>query len=194
MTPITLTPTQHAILAHAIEHHGGRIEWFPEHIKGGARQKVLAGLANRALITTIGEHWFVAAVGYDALGLPRPGTTTRSVGSFEARLDQIIAHAQRAATAASDPELEAAVTAAEAAWTQAGDDTPRRTRAHSKQAQVIAMLRRPEGATIRQIMDATGWQNHTVRGALSGALKRKLGLTITSSKSDQGERVYRIQD
>lgn len=193
MTPITLTPTQHAILAHAIEHHGGRIEWFPEHIKGGARQKVLDGLANRALITTDGSHWFVAAEGYDALGLPRPGAKTPNTGSFEARLDQIIANAERAATAASDPDLEAAVTAAEAAWTQAkDDDAPRRTRAHSKQAQVIAMLRRAEGATIRQIMDATGWQPHTVRGTLAGALKKKLGLTIVSDKPQGGERVYRI--
>ncbi|WP_240097633.1 DUF3489 domain-containing protein [Thermomonas flagellata] len=192
MTPITLTPTQHAILAHAIEHHGGRIEWFPEHIKGGARQKVLDGLFSRALITTDGSRWFVAAEGYDALGLPRPGAKTPSAGSFEACLDQIIANAETATAATSDPELEAAVTAAEAAWTQAEDDAPRRTRAHSKQAQVIAMLRRPEGATIRQIMDATGWQPHTVRGTLAGALKKKLGLAIVSDKPQGGERVYRI--
>ncbi|WP_286758217.1 DUF3489 domain-containing protein [Ralstonia sp. RL] len=191
MTTITLTPTQHAILAHAIEHHGGKIDGFPEHIKGAARQKVLAGLANRALITTDGSHWFVAAEGYDALGLPRPGVKTTRVGSFEAQLDRIIANAEQP-TATGDPELEAAVTAAEAAWTQAGDDAPRRTRAHSKQAQVIAMLRRPEGATIRQIMDATGWQAHTVRGTLAGALKKKLGLAIVSDKPQGGERVYRI--
>ncbi|MFN3595150.1 MAG: DUF3489 domain-containing protein [Thiobacillaceae bacterium] len=196
MSTITLTPTQHAILAYALEHTGGRIEWFPDNIKGGARKKVLDGLFNRALITTDGANWFVAAEGYDALGLPRPGAKTQRRGSFEAHLDRIIANAQSAPAAASDPELEAAVTAAEAAWTRDAQRTaqPRRTRAHSKQAQVIAMLRRPEGATVRQIVEATGWQNHTVRGALSGALKRKLGLTITSSKSDQGERVYRIQD
>jgi hypothetical protein len=193
MTTITLTPAQHAILAYAIEHHGGRIEWFPEHIKGGARQKVLEGLANRALITTDGNNWFVTAEGYDALGLPRPGAKTPNAGSFEARLDQIIANAQATTTAAGDPELEAAVTAAEATWThQKDDDAPRRTRAHSKQAQVIAMLQRPEGATLRQIMDTTGWQAHTVRGTLAGALKKKLGLTIVSEKSPGGERVYRL--
>jgi len=86
-----------------------------------------------------------------------------------------------------------AVTAAEATWThQKDDDAPRRTRAHSKQAQVIAMLQRPEGATLRQIMDTTGWQAHTVRGTLAGALKKKLGLTIVSEKSPGGERVYRL--
>ena len=58
--------------------------------------------------------------------------------------------------------------------------------------QVIAMLRRPEGATIVQICALTGWQKHTVRGTMAGAFKKKLGLTIDSSKEAGGERVYRI--
>jgi hypothetical protein len=61
----------------------------------------------------------------------------------------------------------------------------------SKQAQLIAMLRRPEGATIAQIVEATGWQSHTVRGAFAGALKKKLGLEVTSEKVE-GTRVYRL--
>ena len=68
----------------------------------------------------------------------------------------------------------------------------RKTRDDTKQAQLIAMLRRKEGATIAQIVAATGWQPHTVRGAFAGALKKKLGLTVTSEKVDGGERVYRI--
>lgn len=62
----------------------------------------------------------------------------------------------------------------------------------SKQARLIAMLRSPEGATIARMAKALGWQPHTVRGALSGALKKKLGLTIKSEKTEEGERVYRI--
>jgi hypothetical protein len=54
------------------------------------------------------------------------------------------------------------------------------------------MLRRPEGASLDQIMEATGWQKHTVRGAISGALKKKRGLEVTSEKGDSGERVYKI--
>ena len=46
------------------------------------------------------------------------------------------------------------------------------------------MLRRKQGATIAQIVEATGWQPHTVRGAFAGALKKKLGLTVTSEKVD----------
>ena len=89
----------------------------------------------------------------------------------------------------ADPELEADVAACEAQW--AKESTPRR-RANSKQAEVIRMLQRPEGATIGQICTATGWQAHTVRGTFAGAFKKKLGLTITSDKAQGGERVYRV--
>jgi hypothetical protein len=61
----------------------------------------------------------------------------------------------------------------------------------SKQAAVIAMLRRPEGATVDEVASATGWQRHTVRGVFSGTLKKKLGLTLASAKEERG-RVYRI--
>jgi hypothetical protein len=65
-------------------------------------------------------------------------------------------------------------------------------RESTKEAMVIDMLRRPEGATIAQIMAATGWQAHTCRGAFAGALKKKRGLTVTSEKRERGERIYRI--
>jgi hypothetical protein len=61
----------------------------------------------------------------------------------------------------------------------------------SKQDAVIAMLRRPEGATVDQVAIATGWQRHTVRGVFSGTLKKKLGLTLASAAEERG-RVYRI--
>ncbi len=186
MTTTQLTPAQHAILAHAVEHTSGKIDWFPDNIKGGARKKVLDGLFNRALITTDGTDWFVAAEGYDVLGMPRPGLKKKNVGQFEAHLDQIIANAEGASADTSDHELEAAVTAAEATWVKP------RTRDNSKQAEVIRMLQRPEGATIGQICTATGWQAHTVRGTFAGAFKKKLGLTIVSDKPQGGERVYRI--
>jgi hypothetical protein len=157
---IQLTPAQHAILAYAHQHTEGKIVWFPDNIKGGARSKVLAGLVNRALITTDQKDWFIAAEGYDALGIPRKAPV-----SVEA-IDAVIESA-----------------------------TPR-TRTNnnsgSKQAQVIAMLKRPEGATIAQICAATGWQAHTVRGTFAGAFKKKLGLEITSSKEQGSERIYTI--
>ena len=74
----------------------------------------------------------------------------------------------------------------------AAQPASRKSRDDTKQARLIAMLRRTEGATIAQIVAATKWQPHTVRGAFAGALKKKLGLTVTSEKVEGGERVYRI--
>ncbi len=62
----------------------------------------------------------------------------------------------------------------------------------TKQATLIAMLRRPEGADLDEIAEATNWQKHSIRGAISGALKKKLGLEVTSTKDGQGRRTYRI--
>lgn len=61
-----------------------------------------------------------------------------------------------------------------------------------KQAMLIEMLKTPEGVTIQQIVEATGWQPHTVRGAISGALKKKLGLEVTSEKVEGRGRVYTL--
>ena len=62
----------------------------------------------------------------------------------------------------------------------------------TKLAQLEALLRRPEGATLDQIGASIGWQAHSVRGAMSGTLKKKQGLTITSDKAEDGQRIYRI--
>lgn len=155
---IQLTPSQHAILAHAHQHTGGKIIWFPENIKGGARQKVIHGLSKRTLITESGKDWLMTAEGYEAIGVPRKAPVSAQV------LAEIIDVAEQ-----SKP----------------------RTRDNSKQAQVIAMLKRPEGATIPQICEATGWQQHTVRSTFAGAFKKKLGMEITSTKEADGQRIYR---
>ena len=63
----------------------------------------------------------------------------------------------------------------------------------SKQAVVIAMLERPEGATIEEVASAMEWQRHTLRGLFSGTLKKKLGFTLASAKEERG-RVYRIAE
>ena len=155
---IPLTPTQHTILSHAHQHTQGKITWFPEKIKGGARQKVIDGLIKRTLITSNGPDWFLSAEGYAAIGVPHQAPV-------------------------SDQALDNVLAAAEA---------PKpRVREGSKQAQVIAMLQRPQGATITQICAATGWQAHTVRGTFAGSLKKKRGLQITSTKETGSDRIYR---
>lgn len=68
----------------------------------------------------------------------------------------------------------------------------RQPRADTKQAKLIAMLKAKDGATVEEIAAEFGWQNHTVRGALYGALKKKLGLDVASEKVEGRGRVYRI--
>ena len=67
-------------------------------------------------------------------------------------------------------------------------------RTESKQARLIEMLKRPEGATIDEMVKALTWQSHTIRGAMSGALKKKLGLKVDSEKVDGRGRVYRVAE
>lgn len=67
-----LTDLQRQILEHAVDHHEGRIEWFPEKLKDAARERVLLQLSGRGLVTTDGACWFVSAAGYDVIGRDRP--------------------------------------------------------------------------------------------------------------------------
>ena len=69
---------------------------------------------------------------------------------------------------------------------------PPTRRAGTKQAMLIAMLQAPTGATMEEIISATGWQAHSARGAMSGALGKKLGLIVTSAEENERGRVYRI--
>ena len=77
---------------------------------------------------------------------------------------------------------------------KAATKTASAPRAESKQSQLIAMLRQPDGATIVEIAKAPGWLPHTVRGAIAGALKKKLGLKVESEKVDDRGRVYRLAE
>jgi hypothetical protein len=73
-----------------------------------------------------------------------------------------------------------------------GGDKPAAARDGSKKAEVLGLLQRKGGATLAQIMKATGWQAHSVRGFISGALGKKMGLAVVSVRREDGERVYSI--
>lgn len=65
-------------------------------------------------------------------------------------------------------------------------------REFSKKAVVLDLLRRKDGATMAEIAKATDWQNHSIRGFISGQLTKRMGLTVESAKNEAGERTYRI--
>ena len=94
-------------------------------------------------------------------------------------------------TAAPAPRAKRVPTPRKSKPPQTAASRPSATRENSKLANMIALLRRKEGATLEQMMKATDWQSHSVRGAMSGALKKKRGLDITSVK-EGSMRVYRI--
>lgn len=164
-----LSPSQHAVLAAAAKHPQGWAIWFPETLKGGARTKVLQALIQSGSLEKVkgSDSPRITQAGYQALGIKAPQPRNPE------------AHPPKTSTHKAVP----------AKATKAKASAPRQD---SKQAQVIEMLKRPQGASIKQVMQATEWQQHTVRGFFAGALKKKLGLPITSDKADGAERVYRI--
>jgi len=165
-TTLTLTKTQRTLREQALQHPAGHLR-LPETLRGGPRKMVLNALITQGLICGSGNDWHLTATAYAALGQtpPEPEATDAEAAPTE--------------TAAPEPN----------------DVAPRarKTRDHTKQATVIQLLQRPEGATLAQLAEATQWQVHTIRGCLAGALKKKLGLTITSDKVDGGERTYYIR-
>jgi hypothetical protein len=70
---------------------------------------------------------------------------------------------------------------------------PKVARDGSKTAKILDLLKRPGGATSKDLMKATGWLPHSVRGFLSGTVRKKLGLTVTSTKGENGERTYSVE-
>jgi len=190
-TPITERQLDLITRAHCDAN--GLIEPLLE-LKGGAKLKMIASLAQRGLIEQMDGQWRITGAAI-------------AIIKGEAQPEDVLPAVKGAATSptplpADDPELEAAVAAAEASWQQEQPDTaPKRGPGNSKQALVIEMLKRPEGATIAQISEATGWQHHTIRGTFAGALKKKLGLNIVSEKIEgpagtpgAGQRLYRIAE
>jgi len=63
----------------------------------------------------------------------------------------------------------------------------------SKTARVLDLLKRHEGASMKELLKSTGWQPHSVRGFLSGTIRKKMGMTVTSTKTEDGERTYSIK-
>jgi Protein of unknown function (DUF3489) len=198
-----LSDTQLVILSAAAQRADLAVLPLPDSLtlKGGALNKVMDSLRNRGLIRVLGgdggpERVVItsegmAAIGVEAEGGEAPaGATEPDTAPTSADSDAPAVEAPAPTTQADSAPApakrkgkpkatRAAPTATEPEAATGATPTAKPTpRAGTKQALMIDMLKRPEGATVEQIAAATGWQHHTIRGAISGALKKKLGLTV----------------
>jgi hypothetical protein len=189
MTMTQLSDTQALILSAAAQRPEHIALPLPDSLRGGAATKVVGAMLAKGLLQEVdadlrkgkpvwretGDGHGVTLVATDAglaaIGIEPDDANTTPAGETDAPSEE-------PAQGAPD-ELRSAPKA-------------RTSREGTKREAVIAMLRAPDGATIEEIMAATNWAGHTTRGFLSGALKKKLGLTITSEKVDGRGRSYMI--
>jgi hypothetical protein len=187
-----LTDTQRIILSAASQRTDRLALPLPKSLKGGAVIKVIGPLLDKGLLEEVdanrklgdpvwretgdghGVTLIITDAGLEAIGVEPDGAEQPGTHGAEASES-----AQASAEASSPPAPAAA-------------PRERKTREGTKQALVIEMLRRPEGASIAEIVEATQWASHTTRGFLAGALKKKLGMAIESTKDDERGRIYRL--
>ena len=160
-----------------------------------ASKQELAKLAAEWPTNRLVDTWnhFAGAVPFDDLKPVKKFTDRK------AAINRIWAAVQRLLPDGAQPGADVAAEkprskkqAAKAAKRPKAKETATEAREGSKKAEVLELMRRKEGATLKQIMKTTGWQPHTVRGFVSGTLIKKLGLKVESFRSEDKERTYRI--
>ncbi len=163
-------------------------EQVPEGQQRFATEKELAKVSAEWPITRFAEVWngFAGVVPFDNLKPVKKFTDRKTA---VARIWKAI----QALTPTPVPQAApAAPKKAKAAKDTTAKDAGPTTRDGSKKAIVLEMLKRPDGASLKDIMDATSWQAHSVRGFISGSLTKKMGLNVESFKREDGARAYRV--
>ncbi len=185
-----LTDTQLVILSAAARRHDSAILPLPKSLKvpKAAATTVLKSLLKKGLVAerpaaADKPHWrkskdggrralVITADGLQAIGVEVDLKTSTQSRSAKQKPKQRGRRAERKPCVAKP--------------------SPAAVRPGTKQALLIDLLTRKKGATIDEAVEATGWQPHSVRGAISGTLKKKMGLAVTSEKPGDGPRRYRI--
>jgi len=174
-----LSDTQALILSAAAQRPQHIALPLPESLRGGATAKVVAAMIAKGLLREVDAN------------LRRGEPVWRETGDAHG----VTLIATDMGLAAIGIEPDDAPTEGPVPDTPTEHAAAPKTRIPcegTKQANLIAMLRAPDGATIDEIMAATGWQSHTVRGAMAGALKKKRGLEVTSERDEDRGRVYKL--
>ena len=191
-----LSDTQLVILSAAAQREDCNVLPLPGSLRGGAAAKVVGALLSRGLIAeTTTDSRTKADAALNRIWRNDEDGNAILLHVTDEGLAAIGVEPESGGSAPTDADAAPSAEAPQYAPTEA-DPTPkaRTPRSGTKQAKLIEMLRADGGATIDEIVDATGWQAHTVRGAMSGALKKRLGLTITSEKVERRGRAYIIAD
>jgi len=174
-----LSDTQALMLSAAAQRPEHIALPLPESLRGGAAAKVVAAMIAKGLLQEVDAN------------LRRGEPVWRETGDGHG-LTLIATDVGLAAIGIETEDTPTEDPVPDIPTEHAAAPKARTPREGTKQATLIAMLRTPDGATIAEITTATGWQSHTVRGAMAGALKRKLGLEVTSEKVENRGRVYKL--
>jgi hypothetical protein len=197
-----LSDTQLVILSAAAQRDDLSVLPLPDSVtvKGGAVDKVLGSLKAKGLIDHQGAPrgddpppLSITRAGLQAIGIEgeEPGSDTApakaDMGTMSASAGVQATDTGRVTEAAGSatPAKKGKAAKGKARGSKTAPAEKPTPRAGTKQALMIELLKRPEGATVEQIAAATSWQHHTVRGAISGALKKKLGLPVEAIRVRQ---------
>lgn len=173
-----LTDTQTIILSTAAQRADNLAMPLPKGLHGAAAQKVITMMIGRGWLEEVDADLLKGEPLWRETG-DGHGTTlvVTDAGLLAIGVEPVVVKTMAAIrTHAAQPPAS----------------KPPTPRAGTKQAQIITLLQRPEGATIAEIVAVTGWQAHSARGMISGALKKKLGLQVSTEQVKGRGRIYRV--
>ena len=184
-----LSDTQALILSAAAQRPELIALPLPESLRGGAAAKVVGAMLAKGFLQEVDADMRKGELVWRETGCGH-GVTLIATDAGLAAIGIEPEDAKAAPAGATDAPTEEP--APDTATENEAAPKTRTPREGTKQATLIAMLRAPEGATIEEIATALEWTHHTVRGAMAGALKKKLGLEVTSEKVEDRGRVYKL--